>query len=143
VADYIGEKEDAEQYAKVAEAIRRNVDDLHWDKHEKTYCDATVDEYEDSVHVCHKGYISVFPFMTGLVGPDSKHLEDVLDLIADEDELWSPHGIRSLSKQSEFYMTDENYWRSPVWMNMNYLIVQNLYVSTKFHLQVELKLKEA
>ncbi|KAI7652922.1 hypothetical protein KC318_g14590, partial [Hortaea werneckii] len=36
-------------------------------------------------------------------------------------------GVRSLSKKDELYGTDENYWRSPVWMNMNYLIVSNLY----------------
>ncbi|KAK5120131.1 hypothetical protein LTR85_006612 [Meristemomyces frigidus] len=127
VADYIGETEDAGRYAKMTEAIKRNIDDLHWSKSDKTYCDATIDDYEDSVHVCHKGYISIFPFMTGLLGPDSPHLKDTLDLIANPDELWSPHGIRSLSKQDPLYGTDENYWRSPIWMNMNYLIVQSLY----------------
>lgn len=129
IASYLGEKEDEAKYAKVAEAIRRNIDDLHWDEDEKTYCDATIDAYEESVHVCHKGYISIFPFMAGLLDGKHQHLKDVLDLIADEEELWSPHGIRSLSKKDEFYGTDENYWRSPVWMNMNYLVVKELYVS--------------
>ncbi|KAI7389565.1 glycoside hydrolase, partial [Hortaea werneckii] len=127
VAEYIGEADDSAHYAKVAEAIRRNIDDLHWDKKARTYCDATIDDYEDTVHVCHKGYISLFPFMTGLMGPEHPHLKDILDLIADDEELWSPHGVRSLSKKDELYGTDENYWRSPVWMNMNYLIVSNLY----------------
>ncbi|KAF2765073.1 putative alpha glucoside I/Mannosyl oligosaccharide glucosidase [Teratosphaeria nubilosa] len=126
VAAYIGENEDAKAYSKTFEAIVKNIDDLHWSSKDKAYCDATIDDYEDSVHVCHKGYISIFPLMTGMLGPKSEHLEHVLDLIADEDELWSPHGIRSLSKQSEFYMTDENYWRSPVWININYLIVKAL-----------------
>ncbi|KAK5177820.1 Processing alpha glucosidase I, partial [Cryomyces antarcticus] len=96
-----------------------------------TYCDATIDDYEESVHVCHKGYISIFPFMTGLLPPDSPRLKAVLDLIADPEELWSDHGIRSLSQKDEFYGTDENYWRSPVWMNMNYLIVDNLLTVAK------------
>ncbi|KAH9842283.1 glycoside hydrolase family 63 protein [Teratosphaeria destructans] len=126
VAAYIGEHEDAKAYSKTFEAIVKNIDDLHWSSKDKTYCDATIDEYEDSVHVCHRGYISIFPLITGMLGPKSEHLEHVLDLIADEDELWSPHGIRSLSKQSEFYMTDENYWRSPVWININYLVVKAL-----------------
>jgi mannosyl-oligosaccharide glucosidase len=67
--------------------------------------------------------------MTGLLGPDHEHLGAILDLIGDEEELWSPHGIRSLSKQDEYYGTAENYWRSPVWMPLNYLIVKNLLVS--------------
>ena len=129
IATYVGDSEDATRYGKIQEAISRNVDDLHWSADDKAYCDVTIDDYEESVLVCHKGYISLFPFMTGLVGPEHKHLKDVLDLIADKEELWSPHGIRSLSKNDELYGTEENYWRSPVWMNMNYLIVRELLVS--------------
>ncbi|KJX93906.1 mannosyl-oligosaccharide glucosidase like protein [Zymoseptoria brevis] len=127
IANFLGEEEDERKYAKIEEAISRNVGDLHWSAKDKAYCDATIDAFEESVHVCHKGYISLFPFMTGLVGPENEHLKDVLDLIADEEELWSPHGIRSLSKKDAFYGTEENYWRSPVWMNMNYLIVKELF----------------
>lgn len=129
IAATIGEEDDAAEFAKTEEAVRRNIDELHWDEKAGAYCDATIDDYEESVHVCHKGYISLFPFMTGMMGPDHKHLGKVLELISDEEELWSPHGIRSLSKKDEFYGTAENYWRSPVWMNMNYLIVKELYVS--------------
>lgn len=129
ISAFLGESDDEAKYNKIAEAIRRNIDDLHWDPEAKTYCDATIDDYEESIHVCHKGYISIFPFMTGLLGPDHKHLGDILDLIGDKEELWSPHGIRSLSKQDEYYGTAEDYWRSPVWMPLNYLIVKNLLVS--------------
>lgn len=130
VATYLGEAEDVKKYTRIAEAIQRNVDDLHWSKEQSTYCDATVDAYEESIHVCHKGYISIFPFITGLVGPEHEHLKDVLALIADKDELWSDFGIRSLSQKDEGYGQDENYWRSPIWMNMNYLIVKQLLVSS-------------
>ncbi len=130
VASFLDEKDDAERYTKILEAIKRNVDDLHWDAKNKTYCDVTVDDFEESIHVCHKGYISIFPFLTGLMAADHKHLGDVLDLIADADELWSPFGIRSLSQSDELYGTEENYWRSPVWMNMNFLVLDNLLVSS-------------
>ena len=130
IASTIGEEDDAAEFQGYETAIIRNVDDLHWDKTAQTYCDATIDDYEESVHVCHKGYISIFPFLTGLLPPDSPKLKYVLDLIGDSDELWSDYGIRSLSKSDEFYETGENYWRSPIWMNMNYLAVKNLYVSS-------------
>ncbi|KAJ6134127.1 FAD dependent oxidoreductase [Penicillium sp. IBT 18751x] len=127
IAEYLGEEEDMEEFAYYETAITRNIDDLHWSEKEQTFCDATIDEFEESVHVCHKGYISLFPFLTGLLGPDSPHLKPVLDLINDPEELWSDYGIRSLSKKDEFYGTDENYWRSPVWININYLVLKNLY----------------
>lgn len=128
IAQYLGEEEDVEEFAYHETAITRNIDDLHWDEKEQTFCDATIDEFEESVHVCHKGYISVFPFLTGMLGPDSPRLKAVLDLISDPAELWSDYGIRSLSKKDKFYGTEENYWRSPIWMNINYLVLKNLYV---------------
>ncbi|GME32220.1 Glycoside hydrolase family 63 [Neofusicoccum parvum] len=125
IAAFIGEDDDVSEFTKYETAIVRNIDDLHWSADEKIWCDATIDDYEEHALVCHKGYISLFPFLMGLVTDDEK-IGAVLDLLADEEELWSPHGIRSLSKKDELYGTDENYWRSPVWMNINYLAVQQL-----------------
>ncbi|KAI9656367.1 MAG: Processing alpha glucosidase I [Alyxoria varia] len=126
IATFLSETDDVTEYSAHEKAITANIDDLHWDSKAQTYCDATVDEYEESRHECHKGYVSIFPFLTGMLSPDNPHLEAVLDLIGDDQQLWSPHGIRSLSKQDEFYGTDENYWRSPVWVNINYLVLTNL-----------------
>ncbi|OKL63106.1 hypothetical protein UA08_01397 [Talaromyces atroroseus] len=127
IAEAIDETEDAEEFAIYENAISRNIDDLHWDEDAQTWCDATIGEYEESVHVCHKGYVSIFPFLAGIIGPDSSRLKPTLDLIRNPDELWSNYGIRSLSISDPFYGTDENYWRSPVWMNINYMVVKSLY----------------
>jgi mannosyl-oligosaccharide glucosidase len=132
VAITLGEADDAEEFHVYENAIIRNIDDLHWNKDANTYCDATIDDYEEHVHVCHKGYISIFPFLVGLVAADSPRLGHVLDLIADPEELWSDFGLRSLSKKDELYGTEENYWRSPVWININYLALQRLLVNIPF-----------
>lgn len=129
VGETIGMAEDVEEYKKILNAIEHNLDDLHWSEKEGCYCDATIDDYEENQLVCHKGYVSLMPFLTGLMKSDNPKLGKILDLIGDEEELWSPHGIRSLSKKSEHYGTDENYWRSPVWININYLAVTQLHVS--------------
>ena len=130
IAGFIGESEDEHEFEGYEKAIVRNIDDLHWDEKAKTYCDATIDDYEESVHVCHKGYISIFPFLTGLLPADSPRLGPILDLIGDEEELWTPYGLRSLSKADANYGTGEDYWRSPIWMNMNYLAVKALLVGS-------------
>lgn len=82
---------------------------------------------DDSVHVCHRGYVSLFPFLLGLLPADSPHLGPILDLVRDPEQLWSPAGIRSLSKQHPLYGQGENYWRGPVWIQMNYLALGSLY----------------
>jgi len=126
IAATLGYEEDVTELSGYETAILRNIDDLHWDDDAKTYCDATIDDYEESVHVCHKGYVSLFPFLVGLLPPDSPRLGAILDLIRNPEELWSDYGLRSLSKSDELYGTDENYWRGPIWMNMNYLAVKQL-----------------
>ncbi|KAH0100969.1 glycoside hydrolase, partial [Aureobasidium melanogenum] len=126
IATTLAEADDASTYAKIENAIIRNLDDLHWSADEQAYCDATVDEYEEHALVCHKGYISLSPFFAGLLAPDHPHLGEVLDLISSPEHLWSPHGIRSLSQQDALYGTEENYWRSPIWLPINYLVVKEL-----------------
>ncbi|ORY71558.1 glycoside hydrolase [Pseudomassariella vexata] len=127
IAEAIGEDEDVRQYKKILDAIEHNLVDLHWSEEEGCFCDATIDAFEENKLVCHKGYISLFPFLTGLLKPNDPHLGKTLDLIGDEKELFSPYGLRSLSRKDEYYATEENYWRSPIWVNINYMAILQLY----------------
>ena len=129
IASLLDLPDDIAELTTIEIAILRNIDDLHWSEKEKCYCDATIDDYEENSLLCHKGYISIFPFLLGLIDPQSEKLGYVLQLLSDKEELWSEFGIRSLSKSDEFYGTGENYWRGPIWMNMNYLAVSQLLVS--------------
>ncbi len=128
IADTLGMPEEVAELDKVRDAIEHNLDDLHWSEKDGCYCDATIDDFEENALVCHKGYISLFPFLTGLIKSDSPKLGRILALIGDNEELWSPYGLRSLSKKDEFYGTAENYWRSPIWININYLAIVQLHV---------------
>ena len=118
--------EDAAAFAAHEVAIRENIHDLHWDADKQAFCDVAVDAFEESTRVCHIGYVSLFPFLTGLLEPDSPEVGAVLDTIRDPEQLWSAHGVRSLSRREEAYGTGENYWRSPVWVNINYLVLVEL-----------------
>ena len=83
-------------------------------------------------HVGHLGYVSLFPLLLRLLPPDSPSLPHVLDLLRDPDRLWSPHGLRSLSKADAMWYGRENapgdapYWRGPIWVNLNYLCLAAL-----------------
>ena len=128
IAGFLGEKEDVGIYRRQHQAQRENGLALHWSKEEGSFCDATIDEFEEHRLVCHKGYVTLLPFMVGFLDPekDADKIAAILKTLGSEEELWSQHGVRSLSLSDALYGTDENYWRGPVWVNMNYLILTRL-----------------
>lgn len=135
LAEHLNHKDDAARYARHAEDARHNLDALHWSEAAGAYCDTTVVPPPeggagpgDFSHVCHLGYVSLFPFLLGLLPPDHAHLPRLIDLLADRSAngLWSDHGLRSLRPADEHYGKDEDYWRGAVWMNINVLAVQRL-----------------
>jgi len=125
VADQLGQNDDEVIFDDHYQAIKTNIGYLHWSDDEQAYCDATIANFQHA-KVCHKGYITLLPFLTGLVDPHHPHLSAILDLIRDESELWSPYGLRSLSRSNSLYGSGENYWRSPIWVNINYLVIERL-----------------
>lgn len=40
--------------------------------------------------------------------------------------LWSPYGLRSLSMADPNFGQGENYWKGPIWIQMNWLALKAL-----------------
>lgn len=112
-------------YQKHMRGIMANLGVVHWNKEENMYCDTVLRDDTHS-YACHKGYVSLFPLLTGLLAADHPNLPAVLDLLRDPSQLWTDHGLRSLSPESPKYGSGDNYWRSPIWINMNYLAILQL-----------------
>jgi mannosyl-oligosaccharide glucosidase len=110
--------------------VKTNLDTIHWEGEQNVYCDTVVRD-DKHTYACHKGYISLFPLMTGFIDASHPHLPFILELLRDPKQLWTDHGVRSLSPEDKFYSAGYNYWRSPIWVNMNYLILTNLLTLAK------------
>lgn len=65
--------------------------------------------------------------MLSLLPPSSPHVGAILEMLRDPQHLWSPYGLRSLSVSHPEFGRDENYWKGPIWMPMNYLTLGALH----------------
>lgn len=130
IAVFILAPRDMATYQNHLRNVKKNLEIVHWEQKQNVYCDTVM---QNSVHtyVCHKGYISIFPFLTGHMNPDHPNLPAVLDLLHDPEHLWTPYGIRSLSPESEDYGVGNSNWRSPIWVNINYMAIEQLLHLTK------------
>ncbi|KAI5124041.1 hypothetical protein M0805_003870 [Coniferiporia weirii] len=127
IAGYIGETDDEKSFVSIEKAILDNLEDLHWSEEDQMYCDVGINSEDESYLICHKGYLSLFPFLLGLLEPSSPHLGPILDILRSPDHLWSPYGIRSLSASHPEFGKGENYWKGPIWIQMNYMALSSLY----------------
>jgi len=80
----------------------------------------------------HTGYVSIFPLMLRVLPVDSEHLGAVLNSIRDAEDLWTPWGLRSISKKSNYFQRgnapgDAPYWRGPIWINIQWLALYGLH----------------
>ncbi|CAI1997081.1 hypothetical protein SEUBUCD646_0G02370 [Saccharomyces eubayanus] len=115
--------DDETKYAEIEHNVIENLDLLHWSEKDNCYCDISIDFEDEEIKefVCHEGYISLLPFALKLIPKDSPKLGKIVALMSDSNKIFSEFGLLSLSRQDEYFGKDENYWRGPVWMNINYL----------------------
>jgi Glycosyl hydrolase family 63 C-terminal domain len=136
-------------YREDSKAAIDRLNRIHWDEDNGVYCDWAARINHEVLarqradprrrnqqlpipvsmgKVCHVGYVSIFPLLLRQLNPVKDHnkLSLMLGLLEDGMQLWSPYGLRSLSKSSPFFGTGENYWRGSVWINLNFLAVAAL-----------------
>ncbi|KAJ3273629.1 Processing alpha glucosidase I [Terramyces sp. JEL0728] len=118
---------DVGKFAKEEAKMQKVLNELHWDKSSGKFFDVSFHSNGEFHHVQHTGYVSVLPLALGLIPPGSDKLGKTLDVIYSDKELWSDFGLCSLSKSDELFGQGENYWRGPIWVNINYLVLQSLY----------------
>ena len=62
MAEILNIDEDVETYKNLETISLITLKKLHWSPEDKTYCDVSVNDDDENIFVCFKGYISLFPF---------------------------------------------------------------------------------
>ena len=128
IATALGDTAAAERYAADIARIRAAVNANLWDDGAGFYFDL---DAEGDGFIPTMSYSGLIPLVAGIVPPE--RLERVLEALRDEARLLSPHGVRSVSRSSVIYQPGyarergvNSNWRGPVWVPINYLLVEAL-----------------
>ena len=66
-------------------------------------------------HVPRVGYVNIFPLLLKHLDPEASALSSVLDMLEDPEQMWSSHGLRSLSAKDVYYKRNNAPHDSPYW----------------------------
>jgi hypothetical protein len=129
----------ADFYRAEYDLIVEQINDQLWDEETGFYYDRNAQGF-----LREKSYAGLVPFIAGV--PDEEQTERIIAHLTNSQEFWTPYGIRSLSADSDIYEPGHSEsgwknsnWRGPVWMPLNYLLVQRL---EETHPEVAYQLRE-
>jgi hypothetical protein len=130
IALAIGATDDAAAYRDEVARIGVAVNERLWDEDRQFYFDRDTD---GETAILTKSYSGLLPLIAGIAPPERR--DALLDALRDERQFLSPHGIRSTSRDSVLYRSGyaeqrgvNSSWRGPIWMPINYLLVEALAV---------------
>ena len=127
IADRLGRADDAARLRTDRETIAAAINANLWSEERGFYFDLD----DDGTFIPTRSYAGLVPLIAGVVPPDRQ--ARVLAALRDPAAFLSPHGVRSVTADSVLYEpgyarakgTNSN-WRGPVWMPLNYLLVEAL-----------------
>ena len=71
-----------------------------------------------------KTWTNFIPLWAGIASPAQANR--MIATLLDPGQFWAPHGVRTLSKDEKPYDPERGYWRGPVWVLPNYLMMHGL-----------------
>ncbi len=122
LARRLDNKEDAELYEKKALALKGLIEKLMWSEKDGTYWNI---DSRTGTHLKIKAWTNFVPLWAQVATPaQAKRL--IGEHLLNAAEFWSANGVRTLSKDEPLYDPHAGYWRGPVWVLSNYLMMHGL-----------------
>lgn len=128
VAKILENDEDAVYYTDKAETYTNVLHENFWDEDRQMFDDFYLDTEGNKQYDGHTGYLNFWPFFLNAIDTSDERFATTVDKLLDPATgLWTDYGVRSLSNTDPYYMLGDDYWTSPIWMNINFLITMALH----------------
>ncbi|MDD2772864.1 MAG: trehalase family glycosidase [Elusimicrobiales bacterium] len=122
LAEKLGKKEDAAAYAKKAADLKALTLAKMWSEKDGTFYN--IDSRTGEM-VKIKTWTNFTPLWVKIASPEqAKRM--IEEHLLNEREFWSPNGVRTIAITEPFYNSKSGYWRGPVWIISDYLMMHGL-----------------
>ncbi|HEY7790773.1 MAG TPA: trehalase family glycosidase [Vicinamibacterales bacterium] len=112
---------DATRYQQKAASLKALVQRRMWSEEDGSYWNINS---RTGRFVKIKTWTNFVPLWAGLASP--AQAQRMMATLLDPAQFWAPHGVRTLSKDETRYDPHHGYWRGPVWVLSNYLMMHGL-----------------
>lgn len=121
LARRLNEGADASLYQQKAEALRALVQRSMWSEQDGSYWNI---DSRSRQFIKIRTWTNFVPLWAGIASP--AQAERMIPVLLDPAQFWSPNGVRTLSRAEKLYDPARGYWRGPVWILSNYLMMHAL-----------------
>jgi putative isomerase len=122
LATKLGNEADAKIYAQKARDLAELVRTKMWSARDGTFLNID-SRTEKFVHI--KTWTNFVPLWVG-IATKAQANEMIRAHVLNPREFWSPNGIRTIAASEPLYNAHSGYWRGPVWVLSNYLLMHGL-----------------
>ena len=112
---------DADQYEAKAASLKSLVHEKMWSESDGSFWNI---DSRTRAYVKIQSWTNFVPLWAGIASPDQA--ARMIPTLLDQATFWSPHGVRTLSRTEKLYDAGKGYWRGPVWVLSNYLMMHGL-----------------
>ncbi len=122
LAEKLGKSEDAAKFRKNAEELERLVQQKMWSQTDGTFLNI---DSRTGHFVRVKTWTNFVPLWAGIATREQAD-RMIEDHLLNAKEFWSANGVRTLAPDEPLYNPRSGYWRGPVWVISNYLMMHGL-----------------
>jgi Mannosylglycerate hydrolase MGH1-like glycoside hydrolase domain len=122
IAGKLGRAADAATYRQKADVLAQLIQKKMWSPADSMFFNI---DSRTGQFVRVKEWTDFVPLWAGIATPGQARLT-VAHHLLNPREFWSQHGVRTLAADEPLYDPQSGYWRGPVWVISNYLLMHGL-----------------
>ncbi|MGA2077740.1 MAG: trehalase family glycosidase [Terriglobia bacterium] len=122
LADRLGKSDDAARYNAKAADLKSLVQQKMWSDEQGMFLNI---DSRTGQFVPIKTWTNFVPLWAG-IATTSQATRMIHDHLLNPQEFWAAYGVRTIAPQEPLYNPKSGYWRGPVWIISNYLLMHGL-----------------